>query len=398
MPQREQSRYAEDHRMSVPFGERGGALRGAIDLLCGRLPRFVFGGPVGSLVPVFHFHDEPRAALEPAFRYLRENGYRTLAADDLATVARGRRAPAEREVALCFDDAWATVWTDAAPLLRDYGLQAIVYAIPGRVAAATGVRAQAPASRPQPRSGGTSPFMTWPELRQLHAAGTIDVQSHTWTHARVFTSTTVVDFVRPGWEQLPALNRPLLHSSPAPEFVQPSDLGAPLYEHRSRMSDGRRVRVSLQAHDECVAAVRAGGGEAFFARPDWRATLDAIVQRYRADLTEENAHEQRRAIEEELDRSRSELNARLGTTTVRHVCFPWGVAGSIASDAVRRLGFDSAIANRWSGVFAVRPGDDPYWLKRLPNRYITALPGRGRRTLVRRLADRLSPAPAGQHA
>lgn len=382
--------------MSVPFGERGGPWRGAIDLVCGRLPRFVFGGPVGPLVPVFHFHDEPRAALEPAFQYLRENGYRTLTADDLAAVARGRRSPGLREVALCFDDAWATVWTDAAPLLREYRLTAIVYAIPGRVGEATGVRLQTPV--PAGQAADASPFMTWTELRQLHTEGTIDVQSHTWMHARVFTSGTVSDFVRPGWERLPTLNRPLLHEHPALQFVQPSDLGAPLYEHRSRMSDGRRHRVSVHAHSACVAAVRAGGGEAFFARPDWRATLDAIVQRHRADHTEETADEQRRAIEEELDRSRSELNAHLGTTAVRHVCFPWGVAGTIASEAVRRLGFDSAIANRWSGVFAVRPGDDPYWLKRLPNRYITALPGRGRRTLVRRLADRLSPAPAGQHA
>ena len=30
-------------------------------------------------------------------------------------------------------------------------------------------------------------------------------------------------------------------------------------------------------------------------------------------------------------------------------------------------------------MHAVRPGDDPYWLKRLPNKYIFHLPGRGRR-------------------
>lgn len=383
--------------MSVPFGERGGALRGAIDLVCGRLPRFVFGGAVGPLVPAFHFHDEPRAVLEPAFQYLRENGYRALLADDLAAVAKGRRMPGSREVALCFDDAWATVWTDAAPLLREYGLQAIVYAIPGRVSDAADVRPQTPTARPAAQSAPASPFMTWAELRHLCAEGLIDVQSHSWTHSRIFTSPSVSDFVRPGWDQLPALNRPLLRTGPTLRFVEPGDLGAPLYEHRSRFSDGRRVVVSMQAHDACVAAVRAEGGESFFARPDWRATLGAIVQRHRAEHVVETVDEQRKAIEEELDRSRDELNARLGTTSVRHVCFPWGVAGALASAAVRRLGFESAIANRWSGVFAVRPGDDPFWLKRLPNRYITALPGVGRRTLVTRLTDRVMPVSAGQH-
>src|SRR5262245_51971513 len=108
--------YSRDRRhitgMSVPFGERGGALRGVVDLVCGRLPRFVFGGSVGALVPVFHFHAERHDVLAPRLRYLRDNGYRTLRADELAAVARRQRPAGHREVALCFDDAWATVWTD----------------------------------------------------------------------------------------------------------------------------------------------------------------------------------------------------------------------------------------------------------------------------------------------
>ncbi len=103
--------------------------------------------------------------------------------------------------------------------------------------------------------------------------------------------------------------------------------------------------------------------------------------------------EQQRAIEEELDRARSELHARLGTHSVRHVCLPWGVSGQVTVHALERLGFESAIANRWTGVFAVRPGDHPFWLKRLPNRYVFALPGRGRRTSVLPEPDAVSAAP-----
>lgn len=372
--------------MSVPFGERGGALRGVIDLVCGRLPGFVFGTRVGSLTPVFHFHDERRAVLEPVLRYLSENRYRALTAGDLAAIARGSRRPGDHEVALCFDDAWATVWTDAAPLLRQFGLRAIVYAIPGRIA-------DAPVVRTSSADPSASPFMTWPELRQLHAEGTIDVQSHTWMHARIFTSAEVVDFVEPGWERGPLLNRPLVSDARTPPFLRSNDLGAPLYEQRSRMSDGRRVHVSLEAHDACIAFVRSHGGASFFEQRHWRPMLGQVVARHlRGAPAVETKAEQQKAIDEELDRSRSELNARLGTTRVRHVCFPWGVAGRLAAEAVRRLGFESAVANRWPGVFAVRPGDDPFWLKRLPHHYVTALPGQGRRTFGARLMSRLSRA------
>lgn len=374
--------------MSVPFGEQGGTLRGVIDLVCGRLPRFVFGGPVGALVPVFHFHDEREAALDPPLRYLHENGYRTITADELSAVARGHRQPSGREVALCFDDAWATVWTDAAPLLRRYGLRAIVYPIPGRVAEAASTRAVAP------DTADGSPFMTWAELRSLHSEGLIDVQSHTWMHARIFTSPTVIDFVQPDFARRPPLNYPLLSADGhAGRFVHPRELGAPLYEQRSRMSDGPRVHVSVEAHDACVGFVRANGGAAFFEQRHWRPQLGVVAAQHLSNGgVTESANEQRRAIEDELDRSRSVLNARLATNSVRHVCLPWGVCGTIAAEALRRLGYESAVANRWSGAFAVRPGDDPFWLKRLPHRYVTALPGRGRQTMLSRVVARRSPA------
>ncbi len=358
--------------MSVPFGERGGALRGAIDVACARLPTFVFGGRVGSLIPVFHFHDESAGDLEPKFRYLRENGYRTLDAGELSAVVHNRRPIGEREVTLCFDDAWATVWMDAAPLLRQYGLRAIVYAIPGRVDDASTVRS--------PGEGAGSLFMTWPELRAMHAEGLIDVESHTWTHARIFTSASPVDFVTPGYEQRPVLNRPRLNGSEsAPRFVEATELGAPLYEQRSRMSDGRRSLVPLEAHAACVTYVASQGGAAYFQRPDWRSQLTQIVSRHTTEVRLETDEEHQRAIEVELDRARAELNSRLATT-VRHVCLPWGVSGGVTAKALQRLGFETAIANRWRGMFAVRPGDDPFWLKRLPNRYILSLPGGGRRT------------------
>ena len=71
--------------------------------------------------------------------------------------------------------------------------------------------------------------------------------------------------------------------------------------------------------------------------------------------------------------------AQLNTQSVRHVCLPWGVSGRQTADALARLGFSTAVANRMPGMFAARQGDHPFWLKRLPNRYIYCLPGDGRR-------------------
>jgi hypothetical protein len=360
---------------TVPFNERGGRLRGVLDVVSGRFPGFVFGGSVGSdTLPVFHFHDERREDLEPKLRYLAENGYKTVASDDIARFATGALKTDGRRVGLCFDDVWASVWTVAAPLLKTYGLTAIVYAIPGRTEE-TDVCRPIPVEGNEPPAG--PPFVTWPELRALHASGVADVQCHTYSHSRIFCSATVTGYVTPDFASTPLLNRPQILGLPTPTFLNPSDLGAPLYAARSRMSDALRVSASDDVRSRCVERVASGGGQRFFEEPTWRSELDAIAQG--APTSVEGPDKRRAAIEEELDRCRSTLNARLGTGTVQHVCLPWGVSGEHSTAALKRLGFTSAFANRLRGTHAVRRGDDLFWLKRLPNKYIFRLPGRGRR-------------------
>jgi len=309
------------------------------------------------------------ADLEPKLRHLADNQYRTVRADDIAAYARRERALPARAVALCFDDAWASLWTAAGPLLRKYGLNGIAYAIPARTPDAEVCRPAIDAD-----AGGPT-FATWPELRELHASGVVDVQCHTLSHRRVFTAATVVDFVRPDYASTPTLNRPEI-SAGSMRFVSPSDLGAPLFPARSRMSDGRQHSVPITMYDRCIETVAQSGGAEFFARSDWRPTLERIVAG--APPVAETNGTRVADIERELADGRSVLEAQL-RTRVDHVCLPWGVAGVEAAAAVKRVGFRSAVANRMRGMHAVRPGDDPYWLKRLPNKYILRLPGRGRR-------------------
>ena len=362
------------HTSNPPFSERGGTLRGCLDLLCGRFPAFVFGGAVGALLPVFHFHEVTREELAPKLRHLAENGYRSVTSDEIASYARGDVRLPVRSVALCFDDAWKSLSSVAAPLLKEFGLTAIAYAIPARMTE---------------DGGGDSPFVTWPELEALHASGVVDIQSHTYSHSMIFCSPQPVGFVEPNYGTTPLLNRPQLSPQPALAFITPADLGAPLYAARSRMSDARRVVTSREAHLRCTELVAREGGPAFFERPDWRKRLRAAANVSSA-LPLEAAEGQARALEDELAESRSILNARLKTQSVNHICLPWGVAGRRVEALLQRVGYRSAFANRLQGQHAVHPGDNPYWLKRLPNRYIFHLPGHGRKYWFA-----LSPRPSG---
>lgn len=366
----------------IPLAERKSTLRGVIDLVRRAYPAFVFGGGVpDDVLPVFHFHTVTRDTLEPHLAYLRENGYRTLNAEDVARFARGGAKPSPRSVALTFDDAWASAWTVATPLLRRYQLTAILFVAPGRVPAADIMRTTLDdRDGPPPDADGSAvPFSTWPELRAMSGVGVWDIQSHSFAHAMIFSDRSLAGFVEPGY-------RPHIHEAPnvgpasAPHFLSASDLGAPLHPLRSRLSDALRYD-DAEARQACQDIVTAGGGVAFFDNPQWRALLRRAVRPLKGRV--ETPAERDAAIAEDLAAAREVLEARLRIAPVRHLCFPWTVAGRAAERIAAEVGYESAYADTLGALHAVRRGGHPYRLMRLKNRFIFSLPGKGRRLMWR---------------
>ena len=376
----------------VPFAERGGALRGLLDLATGCYPAFLFVGSLRGVLPVFHLHEVTCEWLEPRLQFLAANGYRTVTSDQIARLVIDRIDPGPRAVALTFDDGWTSVWTVAAPLLRKYNLTAILFAIPGRISDAAGVRPTIEDDRRTEvllhEDGGNKvpcheevlrheyPFVTWPELRALHASGIVDVQSHTRSHAKMFSDHHLIGFVAPEYVREPLLDRPLAPANGAVHFVEPDALGTPLYLRRSRMSDARRFVADERVADRCRDHVRRQGGADFFKRAGWRQELQNIAQTSAGVVETEGA--QAAAIREELALGRAMLNEKLGTTRVRHVALPWGIAGEVTRRALAETGHETAFAERPFKRRGVHAGDDRFQLMRLNSKFLTCLPGRGR--------------------
>ena len=345
--------------MSIPFGERGGTARGLLDLATGCYPAFLFGAPLGAVLPAFHFHDVTREWLEPRLRHVAENGYRTVTCDEIeAWVVRGV-SPGPRAVALTFDDAWASVYSVAWPLLREHGLKAILFAIPARVSDPDGA------------------FVTWEQLRELQSSGVFDVQSHTRSHAMIFSGREITGFVTPDYVNDPILERPLVGENATTRFLSPEALGTPLHERRSRMSDARRFLPDEAVAERCRRYVVEHGGPAFFEQPDARAQLERVAGTAAGEI--EGDDRRVRAIRDELADGRAELNARLGGSSVRHVALPWGIAGAVATGALGETGHATAFAERPLRRRVIAAGDDRYQLMRLNGKFVTCLPGSGRR-------------------
>lgn len=353
-------------------------MRGVLDLVSGSYPRFLFGGSLGNYLPVFHFHESHPASLEPYFKYLSENGYRTVDSDAIAALVQRGVHPGPRSVAICFDDAWASLWVVVAPLLKKYELRAITFVSPGRVPSLAEPRPQWDGKLPFDRAGidrSDVPFSTWTELRLLHESGLVDIQAHSWRHAMIFCDSRVIDFLKPEQKDHPH-HFPLVDTPYGNRFISPLDLGAPIYATRSRLSDARRW-IAPGAFSACTSMVRSRGGADFFTHSGWQSELLTCVKQSGIGRWESD-DEQEAQILEELVRGRELLEAGLRTKHIKHMCYPWAIAGKTAVKLSGSAGFETAFSDRLWGARAVRQGDPPHQLMRLKHQMIFCLPGKGR--------------------
>jgi peptidoglycan/xylan/chitin deacetylase (PgdA/CDA1 family) len=143
----------------------------------GGCPAFVFSHrppELGSAVPVFAYHSVEPARFEADLRFLQLNGYVTIGADALLDHLLERRPAPERAVVLSFDDGAANLHRVVFPLLRAYAQTAVAFISPHFHFNSLRLPADATA-RP----------CTPAEIREMHASGLVDFQSHTLEHRYV---------------------------------------------------------------------------------------------------------------------------------------------------------------------------------------------------------------------
>jgi peptidoglycan/xylan/chitin deacetylase (PgdA/CDA1 family) len=151
----------------------------------GGLPRFVMSSAPRELegIPVFCYHQVSAALFQSHLRFLRDNGYRALTADELLSAlstARDSQFTPEwnaRRVVITFDDGLMNLHDTVFPLLREYGTPVVAFIAPAFHATRT-------SQRGSDESG--VPTCSWRQIEAMHASGLVDFQSHTFEHRLVY--------------------------------------------------------------------------------------------------------------------------------------------------------------------------------------------------------------------
>ncbi|HEX9934272.1 MAG TPA: polysaccharide deacetylase family protein, partial [bacterium] len=180
----------------------------------GAYPQFVTGDRVEGELPVFIYHSIPAHAFRSHLEHLRRNNYIFL--DSAEVLARLENASGftDREVLLTFDDGLCDLYTAAYPLLKQYGMKAVAFVAPHWI--------------------GRDGLITWPQAIEMHQSGSIDFQSHGFTHRRIPVSFRITDFIRPALRT----TRPWLLPMPEELFCGDSKppWGTPLFQSSSCLS------------------------------------------------------------------------------------------------------------------------------------------------------------------
>jgi peptidoglycan/xylan/chitin deacetylase (PgdA/CDA1 family) len=122
-----------------------------------------------------------RERLTSHLEALADSGYRFLHLADLSRALHAGLEPPRDGVAITFDDGYASVATDAWPILESRGVPATLFVIAGRLGQDNRWPGQAPWVE-------TKRLADAGALRELAAAGA-DIGGHSWSHPRLTTLT-----------------------------------------------------------------------------------------------------------------------------------------------------------------------------------------------------------------
>ena len=324
-------------------------------------PRFVFGKAIED-IPVFYYHRIEKDAFRGHLHYLKMNNYRTLTGDELYRDVQHAPRQSRQQVVLTFDDGLDDLYTVIYPLLQEFQYRAIAYILPGWI--------------------GRKGFVTWDQVREMHASGCIDFQSHSMQHAAIYTSPQIVDFVPAQATRGGAWEVPVIQQGEPGWHGETPAAGTPIYTSASRLSDARRYFPEQGLVDLCVSYVANNGGVDFWKSLTGRYRLQKLVAAYQrqhgAQGAYETPHAQHRAIQYEIEESKWVIENQLVNKVVTHFAFPWHIAGIYARYGLLRAGYKTMSIGLAKGYRHRGVGSTGVEIARLNGDFVPTLPGVGR--------------------
>jgi hypothetical protein len=342
----------------------------------GYYPDYVRKNKISPEIPVFTYHRIHPLTFEDHLKYLRKNNYRTVTADELLqlSISINENPKKERIVALTFDDGLNDIYTIAYPLLKKYHFHAIAFILPGRM--------------------GQPGMITWKQAAEMHASGTFDFQSHSFSHTAIPVSNKIVNFFNPALLNKKPWRIPFPFNDDDGVNFTPQAYGLPIFQSDSPFSDHPQFVPNRKGIQQCITYVKEHGDSRFFKKIRWKSKLMKVAQQAGAAQGEFETREQQIArMKQELSESKTQIEAHFPDKQVFHFAWPWDMPGVLAVHLLVECGYKAAFMGLSGGNFLNQKINNLCLIRRTHGDFLKCLPGKGRQSfyqiLLNKLAERI---------
>ena len=358
-------------------------------------PSFITGRAVKETENlVFVYHDVTSESFESDLSFLKKNGYNSVGIADFVREYKKRHHDKnQRNVLLTFDDARKNFFQIAFPLLKKYNLRATVF-VP-----TLWVNQRENADKSWSPTTCSNLFMDWNELRLCNDSGLVDVESHGWRHALIYTSPVLEAFATPELLKNHDIFDWPMRRDAGRDILGKPELGTPLYGARPLLSANYRLMEDERVAKICSQFVCCNGGENFFKKKGWYNQLLSVFKkdgRLSNGFKEVAKEDYDSEIRNEFVMANKEFMREFGRLP-SFFAFPWElgtktairVAGENGIQAIFGVGMDYA---RVKKIHSTIPS-----FYRIKGEWLRFLPGRGRKNLGEMLFEKLLHFTTTQH-
>lgn len=175
--------------------------------------------------------------------------FRVISLKEYYLIRTGQITSVKDPLIITFDDGYLDNFIWAYPLLKKYGLKATIFISPEFVDQKNGIRSEK----------NMLGFLSWNELKILTGSEWVDIQSHTMTHTKYFSSDRIIDFHNPRADYL----YPIGNLFPSEKsnyignkiFKKLIPYGSPFFEEASSVIT-RRIKINPDFINVCIELLK----------------------------------------------------------------------------------------------------------------------------------------------
>ena len=268
---------------------------------------------------------------EAQIKFLYDNNYQTIFLDEYFELVKDRKHHKKKYVCITFDDGFVDNWIYAFPILQKYNFKATIFVSPEFIDLKSSIRKtlndywNGRATIDSIKKWG---YLSWEEMSVMEATGLIDIQSHTMSHAELFTSERIVDFHHPGSQFLYPIGN--LFPEKKPYYIEDVGFekllpyGYPFFEYTSSVI-ARKVEINPDFIADVVEGLKGTNWDSPYKFDDLRRQIEPLyldyLEREQVVLKKETDQEYDDRLMYELKSSKDLIEAKL-KKQVNYLCWP----------------------------------------------------------------------------